>query len=145
MIIESGTGLWVIVTVDDNGGVLFNHRRQAMDRVVRKRIEELTQGHTLWMTEYTAGQFSPLPGTARICPYPLKEAKAGDYCFVEGDPLLPYKGKIDGMVRILWNRRYPANVFLDVKPEECGLVLQSTEDFRGYSHDRITMEIWGRS
>ncbi|MGN0363190.1 MAG: hypothetical protein ACI4ET_10155, partial [Bilifractor sp.] len=102
-------------------------------------------GHALWMTEYTAGQFSPLPVNARISPHPLDEAQAGDFCFVEGEPLLPYKGKIDGMVRILWNRRYPADVFLDVRPEECALVLQSAEEFPGYSHDKITVEIWGRS
>ena len=96
------------------------------------------------MTAYTAGQFSPLPPNAKVSTHPLDDAGAEDYCFVEGDPLLPYRDRIGGMVRILWNRRYPGDVFLDVKPEECGLVLQCTVDFPGYSHDRITMEIWGR-
>lgn len=134
----------VIVAVDDRGGVLFNHRRQSTDRIVRRKIEELTDGHALWMTKYTASQFMTLPEQARISEQPLRDAGPEDYCFVEGEPLLPYRDEIEELIRILWNRRYPGDVFLDLKPKECGMVLHSTEDFAGYSHEKITMEIWRR-
>ena len=38
----------VIVCVDDKGGVMFNHRRQSQDRVLRERILGMTAGQTLW-------------------------------------------------------------------------------------------------
>ena len=34
----------IIVCVDNQNGMMFNHRRQSQDRVLRKRILELTGG-----------------------------------------------------------------------------------------------------
>ena len=34
----------IIVCVDNQNGMMFNHRRQSQDRVLRKRIMELTGG-----------------------------------------------------------------------------------------------------
>ena len=39
----------IIVCVDNQNGMMFNHRRQSQDRVLRKRILELTGGEKLWM------------------------------------------------------------------------------------------------
>ena len=115
----------VIVTVDDRGGVLFNHRRQSSDRVVRRKIEELSEGHALWMTKYTASQFLTLPEQARLSEQPLRDAGPEDYCFVEGEPLLPYKDDMEELVRILWNRKYPGSVMPVCAPRPrnsgCGL------------------------
>ena len=48
----------IIVCVDNQNGMMFNHRRQSQDRVLRKRILELTGGKKLWMNAYSQKQFT---------------------------------------------------------------------------------------
>ena len=43
----------LIVCVDDHNGMMFNHRRQSQDRVLRADILELTDGKKLWMNAYS--------------------------------------------------------------------------------------------
>ena len=47
-----------IVCVDDHNGMMFNHRRQSQDRVLRADILELTGGKKLWMNAYSRKQFA---------------------------------------------------------------------------------------
>ena len=44
----------VIACLDDNGGMMFNHRRQSQDRVLRAHIAALVGGAMLWMNHYSA-------------------------------------------------------------------------------------------
>ena len=46
----------LIVCVDDHNGMMFNHRRQSQDRVLRADILELTGGKKLWMNAYSRKQ-----------------------------------------------------------------------------------------
>lgn len=55
----------LIVCVDDHNGMMFNHRRQSQDRVLRADILELTDGKKLWMNAYSEKQFAE-SDTARI-------------------------------------------------------------------------------
>ena len=50
----------LIAAADDSYGMMFNHRRQSQDRVLRQRMLELTAGHTLWMNAYSAKQFAEI-------------------------------------------------------------------------------------
>ena len=43
----------LIVCVDDHNGMMFNHRRQSQDRILRADILELTGGKKLWMNAYS--------------------------------------------------------------------------------------------
>ena len=74
------------------------------------------------MTKYTASQFLTLPEQARLSEQPLRDAGPEDYCFVEGEPLLPYKDDMEELVRILWNRKYPGRTRMIWKSwsESCG-------------------------
>lgn len=47
----------VIACLDDNGGMMFNHRRQSQDRVLRAHIAALVGDARLWMNHYSAQQF----------------------------------------------------------------------------------------
>ena len=47
----------VIVALDDRGGMMFNHRRQSQDKVLRERVLKVTAGKKLWMNHYTEKQF----------------------------------------------------------------------------------------
>ena len=55
----------LIVCVDDHNGMMFNHRRQSQDRILRADILELTDGKKLWMNAYSKKQFAE-SDTARI-------------------------------------------------------------------------------
>ncbi len=51
----------LIVCVDDNMGMAFNHRRQSQDRLLRRRLLERVGVSKLWMSPYTARRFDALP------------------------------------------------------------------------------------
>ena len=49
----------VIVCVDDNGGMLFNHRRQSRDRVLCERVLQMADERdcSVYMNTYSAKIF----------------------------------------------------------------------------------------
>ena len=47
----------VIICIDNNGGMLFNYRRQSKDRFVQEDIIQLIGNHRLWMNQFTKNQF----------------------------------------------------------------------------------------
>lgn len=134
----------VIVAVDDNNGMMFNHRRQSQDAILRERISELTKDSVLWVNEYTSKQFSVLPSQVRVSENFLDEASQGEYCFVEDQGIKGYAPKIEKLILFYWNRKYPSDMKLDLLPQENGMVLEETWEFVGKSHEKITGEIWSR-
>ena len=89
----------IIVCVDNQNGMMFNHRRQSQDRVLRKRILELTGGKKLWMNAYSQKQFLQVNGnmskeqeqSGQIQADEAFLEKAGprEYCFVENKDVVP--------------------------------------------------------
>lgn len=133
----------VIVCIDDGGGMMFNHRRQSQDRILRGRIAEETKDSRLLMDPYTARQFRDnLPQNAVVSEDFLEEAHEGDYCFVEDKDISPYEDKIEKIIVYRWNRDYPRDAVFPV--DLSGWQLESTEDFEGSSHDEITREVYVR-
>ena len=131
----------VIVCVDDQGGMMFNHRRQSMDREVKREIFRLADGEKLYVSPYTAGQFEAaeqafLTVTEDI----LKEGRANDFFFSESPKDLPEESKIDKLILFKWNRIYPADTFLSIPLDEWRMVEKS--EFPGYSHEKITEEVY---
>ena len=49
----------VIACLDDNGGMMFNHRRQSQDRMLRAHIAALVGDARLWMNHYSDVGVSP--------------------------------------------------------------------------------------
>ena len=72
---------------------------------------------------------------------PHIKAEKGDFCFVEGESLLPYEEKIESIVLFKWNRDYPSDKKADIDLSN-GWVLTQAEDFAGSSHEKKTMEIY---
>ena len=129
----------VIACVDKKYGMLFNHRRQSQDRVLRTRILDLTKGTKLWMNEYSAKQFKEgLPSHVSVCEDFLGLAGPGEFCFVENADLTPYQEKITGIILYHWNREYPADYYFSFDMTQ--FVLERIADFSGSSHETITEE-----
>ena len=129
----------VIVCVDDNGGMMFNKRRQSRDRVLCEYVMRLSEGHQVYMSAYSAKLFSE---DARIVVSEnyLEEASEEDFCFVEKEPLKAFENEIKKLIIFKWNRVYPADQYLDIDPEKMTKVQE--EEFVGFSHEKITMEVY---
>ena len=132
----------VIVCLDDKGGMLFNYRRQSRDRVLNADVVEMARGSRLCIDPYSKMLFEE-GGAEIVCDTDFLElAQTGDYCFVENRALLPYADKFEEIIIYRWNRRYPTDTFFDVDVDKLGFKCVSTTEFEGYSHEKITKEIF---
>ena len=131
----------LIAVIDDNYGMMFNNRRQSKDAVLIDRINELTKEHKLWVSLYTKALF---PHSVNIVlSQNFAQADKDDYCFIEDDKISDVKEHIDMVYLYRWNREYPSDTTF---PEELldEFVLESSDEFQGNSHDKITEEIYKR-
>lgn len=133
----------IIVAVDDNFGMMFNHRRQSQDKILREKIIEISKNSVLWMNEYSFKQFAENTGNIKVSESFLDEAGEDDYCFVEDKDVSNCSLQIKEMIIFKWNRKYPGDLFLEYLPEKQGMKCNRTEELQGNSHDKITMELWG--
>lgn len=128
----------VIVCLDDRNGMLFHGRRQSRDRKVIEDIQVHLEGKRFCILPFSQKLFSP--GDAVII-NGLDSAGPGDLCFVEDRPLSPYFSQIQRLIIYRWNRHYPGDLFFDIDVSQEG-TLVSREEFPGYSHEKITKEIY---
>lgn len=130
--------LHIAFAIDDNNGMMFNHRRVSKDS---KLCKELLN------TAYSSG------GRLRIRPYssplfedgvytsddPWNKAGPNDIVFIEDvDP-----ATILGVTEVTlfrWNRKYPSDLKSTFNFSEYELV--KTKEFTGSSHEKITKETW---
>ena len=117
----------------------FNHRRQSRDRRVYADIVENLGGGKLYLEEASAPLFDSSAPLV-ISDNPAAEAGFGDACFLEHPPIRPLLVFSNILVIYRWNRIYPADERLDFRPEEDRLL--SRIDFPGFSHEKITREIY---
>ena len=127
----------VIVCLDDRDGVRFNGRRQSRDRAVVADILATTVG-PLRMTADTATLFAEAAERVQISASPLTDAAAGDTCVLE-TAFLP-DAAVEELVVYRWNRVYPADEYVNL-PAARRLIAR--EEWAGFSHERITKEVWG--
>lgn len=133
----------VIVCLDDRNGMLFNRRRQSRDRrVVEDILRELGEKRLL-VNGFSAPLFERAGDRIRVEDDPLAAAGREDVCFVENLPLAPWAAAIERLTVYRWNRVYPANMRLDLALES-GWHLVAASDFPGFSHEKITKEIYER-
>lgn len=132
----------VICFVDNRYGMRFNGRRLSRDRVLLQRVVELSQGSALWTDSFSRILFPDPPENLVVSENFLEEAPEGAFCLDEDRPLLPVAERIACLYLYCWNRDYPSDEKLDLIPEEQGMELVRTEDFPGYSHEKITLEVW---
>ncbi|MFR2319785.1 MAG: ribonuclease Z [Enterocloster sp.] len=141
----------LIVCIDDNKGMMFNHRRQSQDGVLRRHILDMVGNGKLWMNEYSGKMFAKdseelLHGPVQADEDFLKKASSGEYCFVEtnscGLDMFPDTTNIESVVLYKWNRVYPADQYFTMDLSDWKLV--GTVEFAGSSHEKITEERYER-
>lgn len=133
----------IIICIDDNNGMMFNHRRQSQDKYLREHLLNMIGTSPLWMNAYSKKQFEE---DFYICVSEnfLEAASEGEYCFVEDQDIIPYLEKIEKIILFRWNRSYPADVYFDASLLSCGWILTEVEEFAGSSHEKITKEVYTR-
>lgn len=133
----------IIVCIDDDRGMLFNYRRQSRDKALRLRIIELTAGKKLWMNAYSKKQFEDeLAENVVVDETFLSKAGYGEYCFVETEDITEFLPTAERLIIYKWNRRYPSDFKFMVDLSEW--IMESTFEFVGVSHERITEEVYRR-
>ena len=132
----------LILFLDERGGMLFNRRRQSQDRVAREYILRITKGHRLWMNGYSQKQFKE-EGEITLSEAPQKDAAADDYVLIENLPV-SLEG-VNEAILFLWNQLYPSDVRFDKATlKAAGFSLAEGTEMAGYSHEKITVEIYRR-
>ena len=140
----------LVVCIDDNNGMMFNHRRQSQDRILRERLLEEVGDRKLWMDAYSGNLFLPeqtgqdksAQNASNIIIDENFLAKCGpeDYCFVEDRDVSRWMDRVKGIVLFRWNRTYPADRWFRIDWQHFRLV--SSDEFAGSSHEKITREIY---
>ena len=128
----------VIVCLDNANGMMFNHRRQSRDANVVKDILKTINGASLLIAPYSEPLFSQAECSVSISDSFLADADAKDYCSVA-----KFKEKISKLVIYKWNRDYPADFYFDIDYAN-DYKLETTLDFVGTSHEKITKEVYVR-
>jgi hypothetical protein len=140
---DGGVAMTVIVCLDNANGMMFNHRRQSRDANVVKDILKTINGASLLIAPYSESLFSQAECSVSISESFLADADAKDYCFVENTSVAEFKEKISRLVIYKWNRDYPADFYFDIDYAS-DYKLETTLDFGGTSHEKITKEVYVR-
>ena len=132
----------IIICLDDNNGLMFNNRRQSRDSTIIDNIFEIIGSANLYINDFSADIFANR--NVIKCNDFLEKCQKDDYCFVENADFEKHIDKINTIIIYRWNRSYP----FDKKFNTDFLTsfhLESSIDFAGTSHDKITREeflIW---
>lgn len=133
----------IIICLDDRNGMLFHHRRQSRDReVIRDMLQECA-GRKLLVSPFSAGLFEKGARGVIVVDNPLSQAQNQDVCFIEAEDITPYRDSVESWIIYRWNRRYPADTWFSIDLHEDWKLAETTE-FAGYSHEKITKEIYTR-
>ena len=108
----------VYIAVDQKNGMMFNHRRQSQDRIMRENMLKDCAGSPLWMNSYSKKLFIPeenalLPPHLVVDDDFLSKAVADTHCFVENCSLTEWKDNIDSIILYKWKKQYPADFYFD--------------------------------
>lgn len=127
----------LIFCIDDRGGLSFCGRRLSRDREAVAHMLRMTAGSHLWIHP-DSGDLFPAEGVVADPDY-LTRAGPEDYCFVEKGPFPQVWKDLKSVTLYHWNRAYPSTEHFPRKLLENRKPV-STEEFPGYSHEKITME-----
>lgn len=120
----------VFVCIDKNGGMSFNGRRQSRDRAVISDIMEMTGG-VISCSDYSLSLFEG-----------FDIDHAAQFVFAENQSVRELAIAADTLVIYNWNRVYPFDFSIDISPANDGFELVLENEFRGFSHENITKQVW---
>ena len=129
----------ILVSCAENSlGLRFNHRRCSRDRALCRDLLEQAGGK-LWLARESLGLFGDFPQAELHAVAAPEETPNGCYCFWEAaaPEIRPEK-----LLLYRWNRDYPGDERFCFPGGEAMWQLDRWEDFPGFSHEKITEEIY---
>lgn len=132
----------LIVCLDDQLGMMFNHRRQSRDGILIDDLIETVGNARLLAAPYSASLFEGKPCAPVWTEDPCGVMQPGDFCFVESPKLIPSTVQFSSVIVYRWNQCYPADEFFRTDLRVLNLI--SRTYFKGSSHETITKEVWKR-
>lgn len=130
----------LVSCVENSLGLRFNHRRCSRDRVACARILERA-GNALWLSEGSAGLFREFPEAEIHIVSELSQVPEGAYCFWEA----PEAGiEPERILLYCWNRDYPSDEKFVFPGGADGWHLTAETELEGYSHPKITEQLYER-
>ena len=132
----------VFVCTEERGGMLFMKRRLSKDRELTADIAKTVGDGILYISDFSESLFAESDISVLSVPNPLDSAGEDDFVFIENLCLAPSIKKVKRLIVYNWNRKYPFDVSIDVNPLDFGFSLKKSYDFKGYSHDKITKEVY---
>ena len=129
----------LIFCLDKERGVAFGGRRQSRDRELCADILKDCVDTHLAMSAYSAKLFES--ADVLILESPTAEC---DAYFLELKNPADAIHLANRVVIYNWNRHYPSDIRFDADLSSLGFALTKTQDISGYSHEKITKEIYER-
>lgn len=134
----------LVICIDERGGMLFNKRRVSRDKLMISDLAEYIGDAALFMSQYSEELFQDVNLNIILSENPLKFAEDDDFVFVERESPEPYAKLAKEIVVYNWNRRYPFDMVMDFLPDKLGFKLDTRVEFKGFSHEKITREVYKR-
>lgn len=130
----------VIICVDNNGGILFNGKRQSKDRIFRKYLLNIVEkkNSRIAMSPYTYSQFKE-DERKELTDVKEEFSFDEDYIFLERAISILWE-KVNNLILCCWNRDYPADEYFNL-PIGVECILQKTEEIVSDSHT-LTIETY---
>lgn len=123
------------ITLEDRNGRSFWGKRLSSDREILRKL--ITMSRTVYTDKYSYAHIPDGENGNFIIADKNKVLESDSLYWTEiGD--IPEE--TDQLIVFRWNRNYGADRFYN--PLDHGWKMISSEDFPGYSHDKITMETY---
>lgn len=130
----------LVLCLDDDHGMMFNHRRQSRDRVLIAELLETVGESRLLVSPYSKALFPEGAANITVAEDPCAAAGEDDFVFVEDtDPAAAWE-KVTTLIIYRWNSAYPADTYFAC--DLTGFRMTDVAAFEGSSHELINKEIW---
>lgn len=131
----------LILCVDKDYGMLFNHRRLSQDKNMMVDMADMIKDEKLYMNSYSYELYKNLGCQNIIVDEQLD--KDNGYCLIENQTITKLNDVIKEVVIYNWNRKYPADLYFPYSLLE-GWDIKECYEFVGNSHDTITKTVYER-
>ena len=127
----------IIVCLDDKNGLSFNNRRQSRDKIL---IEDIIPNDNVYILEHSACLFAE---------YSVN--KVNNVSDLPNDAIYFHEitdpkniiNQFDTVIIYRWNRHYPSDVKFEFPMNNYKKIYE--EEFVGFSHDKITKEVYTKA
>lgn len=130
----------LVLCLDDECGMMFNHRRQSRDRILIAELLKTVGENRLFVSPYSKTLFAEGTTTITVADDPCAVAGKDDFVFVEDtDPSDAWE-RVTTLIIYRWNSLYPADTYFTC--DLTGFRMTDVTAFEGSSHEFINKEIW---